>query len=604
MFRPGAMEPPYAAIPHGGPCAQLWRIHVKFFYRLRLRVDRCTDRSYRSGWLSRKYQRISWLSEADDWTFSCGKIIVKFCKILAPHMNKPKLRFWSIWNLSFGFFGIQIGFALQNANVSRIFQTLGASIDSLAILWLAAPVTGFLVQPIVGHFSDRTWIWLGRRRPYFLAGASFATLALFIMPNAPALWAAAAALWMLDLSINVAMEPFRAFVGDLLPNSQRTQGFSMQSVFIGSGALLASMAPYALTNFFHVSNAAAPGEISDAVRYAFYIGGTALLLSVLWTIVTTREYSPEEIASFEEATLVLRSEEAQRESQNVSREFFVRYGCIFLIVGLAIAAIVAYYSADKQLYVLGGGLSAFGLAFLLNARLRQVGRDRNFFSQVLADLVTMPPIMRRLAVVQFFSWCGLFLLWIFTTPTVALRQFGAIDATSAAYNNGADWVGVLFAAYNGVAALYAFMLPFLAKRFGERSLHSINLCAGALGLVSFLVVRDPQLLLVSMVGVGMAWASILTVPYAILSEALPSAKMGVYMGIFNFFIVLPQITVAGIMGPIVRAFFDDDPAWALAAGAAALVCAAIAMAFVRLGGVRVLQRYQSASDDDKTALYP
>ncbi|MEQ8936763.1 MAG: MFS transporter [Amphiplicatus sp.] len=494
-------------------------------------------------------------------------------------MKKPLLSFWQIWNLSFGFFGIQIGFALQNANVSRIFQSLGASIDELPILWIAAPVSGLLVQPLIGHFSDRTWGPFGRRRPYFLAGAVFATLALFVMPHSPYLWVAAGALWILDASINVSMEPFRAFVGDMLPSEQRTKGYAMQTVFIGAGALAASAAPYVLTNYFGVSNEAAEGGVPDSVRLAFYIGGAAFFLAVLWTVLTTKEYAPAELARFSESADLSQRGELSR--TGASPAFFFRWGAMLLVLGAAISALVYAYKADQQLYVLGGGLIALGIGFALNAALLSANSSDNFFSHILADLTSMPKVMRQLAVVQFFSWFGLFLMWIYTTPTVTSRQFGAADVSSASYAAGADWVGMLFAVYNGVAMLYAFILPALAAQFGKRAVHVANLAIGAAGLASFFVITDPTLLLVSMVAVGIAWASILTVPYAILSDALPPAKMGVFMGIFNFFIVLPQIVVAGIMGPVVRAFFGGEPAWALILGGVAFLLAAASMSFVQ-----------------------
>lgn len=512
-------------------------------------------------------------------------------------MNKPAMRFWQIWNMSFGFFGIQIGFALQNANVSRIFQTLGASIDALPILWIAGPVAGLIVQPLIGHFSDRTWTRLGRRRPYFLAGAVLASLALFIMPNAPHLWAAALTLWVLDASINVSMEPFRAFVGDMLPSEQRTTGFAMQTLFIGAGALLASTAPYVMTNFLGVSNEAAAGEIPDAVRFSFYLGGAAFLLAVLWTVLTTKEYSPEDIAKFR-AREALSSEIVKMTSQRPSPAFFLLWGLVLLTVGLLVELAVFKLAGDKQLYVFGGGVAALGFAFIVNAGFIRARRDDHFFSQILADLMSMPGAMRKLAVVQFFSWFGLFLMWIYTTATVTSRQFGASDVTSSAYANGADWVGVLFAVYNGVAALYAFVLPGIARRFGRRRIYAFSLILGAAGLASFFVISDPRLLLVSEVGIGIAWASILTIPYSVLTDALPPAKMGVYMGIFNFFIVLPQIVVAGIMGPIVRAYFGGDPSWALVIGGGAFLVSACAMAFVGEG----VKRPQNTKDDDEKIL--
>lgn len=469
--------------------------------------------------------------------------------------RKPQLGFWQIWNLSFGFFGIQIGFALQNANVSRIFQTLGAEIDALPILWIAGPVTGLLVQPLIGHFSDRTWVrGLGRRRPYFLAGALLTSLSLFLLPNAPVLWLAAGAFWILDASLNIATEPFRAFVGDMLPSEQRTRGYAMQGVFIGAGALIASFAPYILTNWFGVANEAPAGRIPDAVRWSFYIGAAALTAAIVWTIATTPEYPPERLAAFREPPGLFR--EPLRAGAGAG--FFLRAGLAALALGLGASYAIHALGADAQLYILSGGVAVLGAAFLLNAALTRAGKTEQFFSQILSDITAMPTVMQRLAVVQFFSWFGLFVMWIYSTPAVTAHHFGAADPQAPGYGDGANWVGVLFGVYNGVACLYSFLTPALVARFGKRPVHAVNLLAGGVGLASFDLTTDPMLLLVAMVGVGMAWSSILTLPYAMLSDALPSAKMGVYMGIFNFFIVIPQIVASGVLGSVVNNLLGEE----------------------------------------------
>ncbi len=494
-------------------------------------------------------------------------------------MEKPRLGFWSIWNISFGFFGIQIGFALQNANVSRIFQSLGASIEALPILWIAGPVTGLLVQPLIGHFSDRTWTRHGRRRPYFVVGAILTALALILLPNASVLWFAVLAFWLLDASINVAMEPFRAFVGDMLPKEQRTRGFAMQGVFIGAGALLASVAPYVLTNVFGVANTAPEGVVPDAVKFSFYLGAIALASAIFWTVFTTREYSPAQLEEFARAES-LPASRAAGERPKPRPEAFSRSGIVALIVGVVCAAAVVQTGGDKQLLILAGAIIFLGVGFLLKSQLQKAGKDDNFLGSILDDLMTMPTVMRQLAVVQFFSWFGLFIMWVYSTPAVAAWHFGSTDVASEAFGAGANWVGVMFAVYNGVAMLYCFILPRLAAAIGQRTIHAVNLCCGAAGLAGYLLVRDPNFLLLSMVGIGMAWASILTMPYAILCGALPPTKMGVYMGIFNFFIVLPQITVAGVMGPIVRIFLGGEAIYALLFGAATFLIAALSMAFV------------------------
>jgi maltose/moltooligosaccharide transporter len=463
---------------------------------------------------------------------------------------KPRLSFWQIWNMCFGFLGIQFGFALQNANVSRIFQTLGAEVDEIPILWIAAPLTGLIVQPIVGYYSDRTWTRLGRRRPYFLFGAIAATLALFFMPNSPTLWIAAGLLWILDSSINIAMEPFRAYVGDQLPTEQRPTGYAMQSFFIGIGSVVASLLPWILAKA-GVSNVAGPGEIPDTVKYAFYFGGTMLFLAISWTVLSTREYPPEQLRAFDSAR--------PRTTAHASSQRTLRDGAIWLVAGLALLAIVYFKQLDKQLYLLGGGLSVYGTALLIVSR----WRAQNMFTAVMRDLHEMPLVMRRLAIVQFFSWFALFAMWTQTTLAVTQVHFGTTDTQSAAYNDGANWVGVLFAAYNGFAALAAIVIPLMVARVGLRVSHLINVSLGGVGLIAFLAIRDPEWLLLPMVGVGFAWASILSLPYALLSDSVPAEKMGVFMGIFNFFIVIPQLLAATVLGVLLKTFFGGQPIYAL-----------------------------------------
>lgn len=415
--------------------------------------------------------------------------------------------------MSFGFLGIQFGFALQNANTSRIFQTLGAEIDKIPILWIAAPVTGLLVQPVVGYLSDRTWGKLGRRRPFFLTGALLASLALIIMPNSPVLWIAAGMLWVMDASINISMEPFRALVADLLPSEQRTTGFAVQSFFIGVGAVIASLLPYMLTNWLGMSNTAPKGEIPDSVIYSFYLGAAAFFGAVLWTVVRTKEYPPENMEEFLE------------------------------------------HKKNKAGFLQG-------------------------VSEIFDSFLKMPKTMIQLAFVQFFSWFALFCMWIYTTPAVTKHLYHTVDTESIAYNEGADWVGVLFAVYNGVAAVTAFILPVLAKRFSRKFAHSLSLTLTGLAFISFLFIPSPGLLLIPMIFIGLGWASILSMPYAILSGALPQEKMGVYMGIFNFFIVIPQIVAATLIGFTVKSFFGDDPIYALVVGGVSMIIAATLTMFV------------------------
>ncbi|RPE75908.1 MFS transporter [Vulcaniibacterium tengchongense] len=475
---------------------------------------------------------------------------------------KPPLTFWQIWNMCFGFLGIQFGFALQNANVSRIFQTLGADMDLVPGLWIAAPLTGLLVQPVVGHLSDRTWNRLGRRRPYFLAGALLASLALLAMPHSPALWIAAGTLWVLDASINIAMEPFRAFVGDQLPPPQRPAGYAMQSFFIGVGAVVASLLPWLLARL-GVANTAAPGEVPDTVRYAFYSGAAVMFLAIGWTVLRTREYPPEALRAFDHARPPPPGAAMPAGAGADGRGW--------IAAGALGAAAIAAFGWDRMLYVLAGMLLAYG-ALLRAARFL---RPQRMLASIVRDLQAMPATMRRLAVVQFFSWFALFAMWIYTTGAVTATHYGSRDPGSAAYNEGANWVGVLFAAYNGFAALAALVIPAMVRRLGLRASHLVNVWLGGAGLLSFLLVRDPQWLLLSMLGVGFAWASILSLPYALLSDSVPAEKMGVYMGIFNFFIVIPQLVAASLLGFLLKAFFGGQPIQALAIGGVSLLVAGL-----------------------------
>lgn len=497
---------------------------------------------------------------------------------------RPKLSFWQIWNMSFGFLGIQFGFALQNANVSRIFETLGANVDSIPILWLAAPVTGLVIQPIVGYFSDRTWTRLGRRRPYFLWGAILASLALIVMPNSTMLWVAAGMLWILDASINISMEPFRAFVGDMLPSEQRTKGFAMQSFFIGTGAVVASALPWMMNNLFGIANTAPDGVIPPSVKWSFYIGGAAFFLAVLWTVTRSKEYSTEELEAFEsfEKSKYPDSKELKREIPIHAGEGSkkVLYGSVFLIFGIIASALVYLLNYDLELYIVTIGLTALGLISLTAGILQQSGRTEQGLVVVAHDFLTMPKTMIQLAVVQFFSWFALFAMWIYSTAAVTSHIYGASDPTSLLYNEGADWVGILFAVYNGFAAIIAFGLAPMAKLTSRRFVHALALLIGGLSLISLYFLNSPLLLILPMIGIGLAWASILAMPYAILAGSLPTKKMGLYMGIFNFFIVIPQIIAASMLGFITRTWFGGETIFALVLGGFTMILAAISMYFV------------------------
>ena len=487
-----------------------------------------------------------------------------------PMQKKPLLSFWQLWNMSFGYVGIQFGFALQNANVSRIFETLGARVDDIPILWIAGPVSGMVVQPIIGYMSDKTWNRLGRRKPYFLAGAVLASLALIVMPNSSVLWFAAGMLWIMDASINVTMEPMRAFVGDMLPDEQRTTGFAVQTFFIGASSIIGSLMPYLLTNWLHIANTAPEGQVPASVKWSFYVGGVVYLLAVLWTIVSVKEYTPKEQADFhaqegdgdpEEPTFVLDS----------ARYF--KAGSVLVVAGIAASLVIRYFGWDKALYILSVGACFYGVLEMVAARRYDAGKKHGL-AELVHDLNGMPGTMRQLALAQMFTWFALFAFFIYATSAVTSYHFGSTDPRSSAYNEGANWVGVLMAVYNGVAALVAFLLPVMARRTSRVTTHIVCLVIGGLGLCSMYLFRQPQQLLISMAALGLAWASLLTMPYAILSNIVPYRKMGVYMGMFNLFIVIPQILAAALLGLLVRTVFHGHAIDAIVAGGISMIVAA------------------------------
>jgi len=425
-------------------------------------------------------------------------------------MEKKTLSFWQIWNMSFGFLGIQFGWGLQMANMSSIYESLDAKPDEIPLLWLAAPLTGLLVQPIIGYLSDRTWHpILGRRRPYFLIGAILSSLCLFIMPNVGSLWMAAGVLWILDSSINISMEPFRAFVADKLPPKQRTFGFSMQSFFIGIGATVASALPWIFTNWFDVDSTAAKGTIADNVKWSFYIGAVAFLLAVLYTVFTTKEYPPT-------------AEELQHLKDN-KRSF------------------------------------------------------KNGFNEIGDAIKNMPNRMKQLALIQFVTWPGLFLMWFYYTPTVAAEIFKG-KTGDALYAAGQNYAGLTYSVENIVTLLFALCLPFIASKIGKKYTHFMSLLIGGIGLIGINFVGgadDKFMLLVIMAKVGIAWSSILSMPYAMLSDCLPSNKIGVYMGLFNFFIVIPEIIASLFFGKIMHTYLGDSRIMAVTIGGCLLILAGI-----------------------------
>jgi maltose/moltooligosaccharide transporter len=439
-----------------------------------------------------------------------------FAEFINP-MQKPQLSFWQIWNMSFGFLGIQFGWGLQMANMSPIYKYLGASDAQIPLLWLAAPLTGLLVQPIIGAMSDRTWGKLGRRRPYFLTGAILSSLALLAMPNCSTLWMAAGLLWILDASINVSMEPFRAFVADKLPESQRGTGFAMQSFFIGVGAVVAGMLPWILKNWFHVSSETSAGNaIPLNVKISFYAGAAAFFGAVLWTIFSTPEYPPENPEEF-------------RRKKIESKGF------------------------------------------------------AHFVAEIFSALREMPTTMKQLALVQFFTWLGLFCMWLHFSNAVPVI-FGTSDKDSELFKRGAEWAGVCYSVKDAVTFIAAFGLMFAARKFDRRRIHGICLALGGFGLLALGLVHGEEqknwLLLFLAFG-GVAWASILSMPYAILSGSLPPERMGVYMGIFNFFIVLPEIIAALTFGPLVKNYLGGNLVHATMAGGIFMLLAAALAQWVK-----------------------
>ena len=440
-------------------------------------------------------------------------------------LQKPRMSFWQIFNMSFGFLGIQFGFALQTGNASRILQTFGADVENLSLFWLAAPITGMIIQPIIGHYSDRTWTRLGRRRPFFLTGALLSGLALLFMPNSsllaaiiPPIIVGAGMLMIMDASFNVAMEPFRALVADNLPDSQHNDGFSMQTCLIGVGAVIGSWLPYVFANWLHISDTAPKGHVPNNLLFSFYIGAITLIGCILWTVIKTKEYPPEEYAKFHEEDT-------------------------------------------------------------------EVKEKRSGIAEIFADLFSMPKTMWQLGIVQFFSWFALFSMWVYTTPAIAehIYHIQTGDTSSKAYNNAGNWVGVLFGVYNVVSAIYALLLPRIVRKSSRKKTHAFSLTMGGLGLISIFFIQNDYVLILSMVGIGLAWGSILAMPYAILSSAIPAKKIGVYMGIFNLFITMPQI-VSGISGKfLMKYIFLDHAVYGLIMAGGFMILGAVSVLFVQDG---------------------
>jgi maltose/moltooligosaccharide transporter len=501
-------------------------------------------------------------------------------------MEKRKLSFWEIWNMSFGFLGIQFGFELQNSNISRIFETLGANKDEIPILWIAAPLTGLLVQPIIGYLSDRTWhpYW-GRRRPYFFIGAILASIALLIMPNSPTLWVAGGMLWILDASINISMEPFRAFVGDKLPPKQRTSGFAMQSFFIGIGSVIAALLPWVFTNWFHFSNTAPAGQIPDSVKWSFYLGAFAFLSAVMYTVFTTKEFPPESIEQ-------LRKEQKETSFGDAFKETFggifkmptamkqlaiVQFFTWFALFAMWIYATNAVTSTKYNMKVESALVTKMELAVntkmvllekdnLLNKdKIKSLKSLKGDFDEITKFRSQQNPKTISVNIANYFVDSS-------NTDTT-LEEKIELKRVQQQYNDGADWLNVCSSVRNGVAAIFAFIIPFIAFRTNRKITHMICLIIGGLGLISIYFITNPTFIIVSMGMVGVAWASILSMPYAMLSNSLPANKMGYFMGVFNFFIVIPQIVAASILGYFTIHFFDANTLNTVVLGGCSMILA-------------------------------
>ena len=468
-----------------------------------------------------------------------------------------------IRDLCVGLFGVQIVWGLQNVNTSRIFQTLGADVAQLPILWIAAPITGLLIQPIVGHLSDHWRGRWGRRKPFIALGAVLTAAAMLAMAAATTLTAAVTALWLLTAAVNIVMQPFRSLIADQMPAEQRATGYAVQVCFIGVGAVIASAMPWMLSRWLGVSGAPAGQGISPSVRLAFWIGALVLLLSVGWTVWRGRDGPPPPVqpASHQHSS---RRAELKRQNGSVA----------WLALGIAIAVGAWAYGLRREIYLVAAIAAAFGGARALVIRAQRRGAHTGGLLQVVADIMAMPREMRRLAVTQFLTWFALFGLWVYSVPAIASRHFGTSDASGAAYNTSADWVGVLFALYDGVAAAAALGLPWLVRRIGLRISHAACLAAAAAGVAGFLLVGNAAALWLPAVAIGLGWASILSAPYAMVANVVPQAKIGVYMGIHNMFLVLPQLVAAACLGAVMDRLFVGRPDAMLGLAAIALVLAA------------------------------
>ncbi len=499
-------------------------------------------------------------------------------------MEKPKLSFWQIWNMSFGFFGIQFGFELQNSNISRIFETLGANKDEIPILWIAAPLTGLIIQPIIGYLSDRTWhpFW-GRRRPFFFIGAILATISLFFLPNSPTLWIAGSMLWIMDASINISMEPFRAFVGDKLPSEQRTKGFAMQSFFIGLGSVVAAMLPWVFTNVFGFSNQAEAGEIPDSVKWSFYMGGIAFFTSVMYTVFTTKEMPPEDLEKFQKEKESVTFLQGVKETfggifhmpkamkQLAWVQFFTWFSLFAMWIYSTNAVTSNLYNmkVDREIVNkmednIQANLSKPGISIKTKQDFKSLQADINEIKEFRAN---QNPTVISLNLANHFADSS--------ETFFDASEKKNFERVKKEYNDGADWLSICSSIRNGVAAIFAFIIPWIAYKTNRRKTHTICLIIGGLGLMSISVISNPVFLAISMGMVGISWASILSMPYAILAGSLPPNRMGYFMGVFNFFIVIPQIVAATILGFLTMKLFGANTIYTIMFGGLTMIIAGL-----------------------------
>ncbi len=499
-------------------------------------------------------------------------------------MAKTTISYWRIWSMAIGFLGIQVGFSLQTLNLSSMFRTLGFDVGAKPELWLAVPLTGLLVQPLVGYMSDKTGGRLGHRLPFLMFGALAAITALITIPNISTFWSMVALAWVLGASLNMMVAPYRALVIDVLPDRQHITGFAAQGFFIAAGGLLLSAQPLVFANWVYVANGVDASVIPRSYPFAFYIGAIILVVSILWTVFTTKEYARKTFNTVDQPTGNKTAHGRHMISsighKRIKPARRLRAGSLWVVIGVVLTGVIIQFALDKELFVLSGVVALIGAMKIIVEILTKWRIPQNAFSEIAVDLFLMPKTMKQLAVVKFFSWFAMFSLWIYATAAVTNFHFGVSDPTSEVFHEGVKWVGALFVGFNGFAMITVLAIPGLTAITSRKTVHMVSLSIGGIGLISFSLIRDPSMLILSMIGVGIAWASMLSVPYAILSRAIPSNKAGVYMGIFNIFIILPQLISATILGLLVGNLFDGQAIYALTLGGGSFLIAALVTLFV------------------------